>query len=391
MRLRGGKRSGFTIIELLTVIAIIGVLASLLTVATMKSLRYAEDVRAHNDLRQLSDAAATAFMTKFQLPYIPSRLVLAEQINDYFTNPPTNTTFKSAVHQDSLEFLQRMWPRITELSGGNLIWSVSDPSYQPSPLAYIDWNGNGLPDTPEVILEGDQCLVFFLGGIPQLTTASGVPGCLGFSASPTNPAAPGGTRIGPFYQFDSTRLVNWNAAGNNFLHTGGASPNPYYSYLDAYSSAGGITNSAGFLTVPIARGAPYAYFSKYKSDNGYNRYAGLNMPTATLPPVSDCDSLGRLFTPTANQANRLWPYAANGPTSTSTGRPFQYQNASSFQIICAGRDGKFGSGSFLTADNSHNLFVNNTWTPASARGDTTDPGFDDLASFYSNNLGIPQP
>src|SRR5262245_19033509 len=104
----------------------------------------------------------------------------------------------------------------------------------------IDWNGNGGIDAPngggDVILEGDQCLVFFLGGIPD--NLSAVPNCRGFSTNPANPAAATSDRIGPFYEgFTAGRLAriingNSNARRSPF----------FFSLLDTYSQSDGAGN-----------------------------------------------------------------------------------------------------------------------------------------------------
>src|SRR5262249_4093624 len=154
--------------------------------------------------------------------------------------------------------------------------------------------------------------------------------CLGFSTIPTNPSIPGGERIGPFYTFETGRLaISPNAP---------APPNPgppsarFFSFLDRYGTQ------------------PYAYFSSYKTTNGYNRYG-----------TSDCLYLG------------VTPYAET---------PNRYHKADSFQIISAGVDGKWGAGSGVPPT----LF----WTPASASVFYPDgtPGRDDQGSFYSSPLGV---
>jgi hypothetical protein len=187
-----------------------------------------------------------------------------------------------------------------------------------------DWNGNGELDKGGFILEGDQCLVFFLGGIPACEPQ---PGFLGFFGNKSNPTKPGEQRIGPFYEFDSNRLVD--------LHHNG-----FYSYLDGHL------------------GKPYAYFSSYRKQNGYNRYFSLDRK-------SDCASLG------------VWPYA-----ESIEGETPRYLMPSKFQIISAGADGRFGPGTDLTAESPF------TWTPATAE-QTPDPGKDDQSNFHSKRLGEP--
>src|SRR5262249_51433873 len=152
----------------------------------------------------------------------------------------------------------------------------------------IDWSG-GDPEFSSVILEGDQCLVFFLGGIPR--TVDGVADCQGFSTNPRNPAAPGGGRRAICYEFHSPPLVK--------LHD-----NAFLSYLDPYQKQ------------------PYAYFSSYKYRNGYNRYF----------PVSGDSDCAKL---------EVWPYARK------LGEQPEYVNPDTWQIISAGADTQFGPGTVL--------------------------------------------
>jgi prepilin-type N-terminal cleavage/methylation domain-containing protein len=310
MRLEHPRRAGrraFTLVELLVVCAIIAVLVSLTTAAVMKFLAKGPEVQNVNDIHQL-EAAIAAFHRDFKLgtEYFPSRLKLCMRYTDYNTSQP-------GLDRDSLGFLQRMFPRL---------WKDAA-----SQATVVDWtghwsNGQGKIDPP-VVLEGDQCLVFFLGG------AGGVNG---FSASASNPAAVGGARKGPYFNFDSTRLAAYpgHAAVNGFV---------YPSYYDVYGYKNGT-------------GKPYAYFSSYTSRNGYNRYGS-----------TDCPALG------------VSPFIASlSPT-------VQYVYPDKFQIISAGSDGVFGPGG-------------GPWSPATAaqspaikiNGKTIQGN---QANFYQNFLDIP--
>ena len=102
--------------------------------------------------------------------------------------------------------------------------------------------GDGL-GTPiqDYILEGDQCLVFFLGGLPNNNPAA--PGLIGFSNNPANPTTAGGDRK-KFYDFDNARLKVFNRSAFPAF--------PFPSYLDAY------------------RQSPFVYFSSGRRDNGYD-------------------------------------------------------------------------------------------------------------------------
>src|SRR5205809_4208008 len=110
---RPTARMAFTLVELLVVIAIIIVLASLLLAAVFKALDLANEAAARTDVTQLS-AAVQSFQTKYQVNYIPSRLVLCKLQGNYYQAPGV---FKSQLHQDSLEYLSRVWPRLDWSSG----------------------------------------------------------------------------------------------------------------------------------------------------------------------------------------------------------------------------------------------------------------------------------
>jgi hypothetical protein len=241
----------------------------------------------------------------------------------------------------------------------------------------IDWNNNGAVDNP-VDLEGHQCLVFFLGGIPAGTFNGQVNSTMGFSTNPANPAATGGERIGPFYRdFKANRLV--------ILPTLPLSTNisvantTYFSYLDPWEKN------------------PYAYFSAYKKINGYNRYYNYYFGAApnlglTLNSVTDNnfliveDRLGNISNPPATIIP-LWPYAANGGNGNAV-----YDNKDTYQIICSGADKIFGQGTPMTVTVVNGVQVwtpnppNSTWSPQQA-GNQTIKGRDDLSNFHDRQLG----
>jgi general secretion pathway protein G len=368
-------RTAFTLVELLVVIAIIVVLVSLLMVAVFKALDSAYEAQTRTDITQLA-AAVQSFQTKYQVNYIPSRIVLCKQRVNYF-NPVTGA-YKSQLHQDSLEYLGRIWPRLN--------WSSPHPPVLPANVAWvgIDWSGDGQPPPAQAsnldpILEGEQCLVFFLGGIPSVGSGT----MTGFSTNASDPsyhvyAIPPGDINPPLFEFKSNRLTQWPNTAPGFP-----------SYLDGYGKT------------------PYAYFSSYKSANGYNRYAGIPNPYIPLPNppppypaqayFSDCQALRSpppivLVPPIPPQPMGVWPYAQSwAPT-------IQYWNSQTFQIISAGKNLQFGLGTYPPGDPNYGA-VSAVWAPSNAasfyqNGDNNSSnlgvwGYDDIGNFYDRLLGVP--
>jgi len=328
-------RRGFTLIELLVVIAIIVVLIGLLIVAVPRALDPANEAMTRTDMTQLA-AAIQAFQTKFQVSYIPSRIILCKFYQNYLD--PTGKPW-TALHQDSLDYLQRVFPRITTPGGAwgttGIDWTgdgaMVDPLMGPQGIAV-----NGAPPTPFVgyALEGEQCFVFFLGGIPQ-ANPDGTFTMTGFSRSPGNPAQAGGDRLPPFFEFKTNRLIHWTPPGQPAGFDGTAPGFP--SYIDGYGTT------------------PYAYFSSYRTSesqsNGYNRYVNYSNPYLLLwpaatncgPVTTDCQALPFAKGQPADPNNLgVWAYAQ----STGSGA-LTYLNPRAFQLISAGKDLYFGQGTVI--------------------------------------------
>jgi prepilin-type N-terminal cleavage/methylation domain-containing protein len=253
-------RQAFTLVELLVVIAIIAVLAALLLSGVMRFISQGDVVTARSEITNLEGAMAQ-FKQEFGVDHIPSDFVLHEDQYD-----TSQLDQRKAVGY------------LTTLFGKNLF---KQPMGTPANIVYVnvDWNSDG-DRTDRVRLTGEQCLVFFLGGI-QRNSGSGFD-CLGFGKTPTDPSLnitnPATARVGPFFQFKTDRL------------TPGASG--FLVYRDAYKRA------------PTDPQAAYAYFAASRSGT-YEAYS-----TSAF-------------------------YYVDG-----TGKPI---NPNGYQILCAGADGRFGS------------------------------------------------
>jgi prepilin-type N-terminal cleavage/methylation domain-containing protein len=308
-------RAAFTLIELLVVITIITLLVALSAAAIFRVFRVTTDTQTHTEVSQLAEAVGN-FKVKYGV-YPPSQIILCENYNDYAPLQASPATAQLA--NDSIAFLKTIFnSRIADPANA---WATGG----------INWNGDN-PTTPGRrvwTLQGQKCLVFFLGVIPNLPSSQAL-GVLGFSTNTLNPAASGGDRVNPFYpDFKSNRLVR-DPADN------------FFTYQDPYGKN------------------VYAYFSSYKVRNGYNRYANGG-------PVPDCQSLG------------VFPYFDGT----------NFQNADTFQIISAGRDGNFGpsGGGIPNATPPPAAFF---WTPKTANTfySSGQPGADDIANFYELALGV---
>ena len=169
-RLHGGpRRAGFTLIELLVVIAIISVLVGLLLSAVQNVRNSAED-QAVNDIQQMSTAIQN-FKAKYRVDYIPSQVTLHENMQAY------NAAAATQIEKDTADYLRRVWPHLPTGNVPRINWS-GRPNFNPQ-------NGN-----QTFTLQGDQCLVFFLGGIPRDFSGKQIPS--GFSSNPSDPTSTSG-------------------------------------------------------------------------------------------------------------------------------------------------------------------------------------------------------
>jgi prepilin-type N-terminal cleavage/methylation domain-containing protein len=382
-------RAGFTLVELLVVLAIIAILISLTAAAVMRFLTLGPEVQTHSEIGQLEtalNAAKNDLRPGTQLEFLPSVLVLREDCA-YGTTP---------IELASVAFLQKAFGKRIPTTPAQLTAAG---------LTFIDWNGDGTFTSGPLVLDGGQCLVFWLGGIPNNNPTPTVLSCGGFSTNPLNPADTA-NRKAPYFDFKPNRLV--------------AGPGSFYYYNDPFK-----------LT-------PYAYFTSYPISPFY---AGAITATTATSPIN-ITSIGhglstgqqvRISGVSGNPAaNGTWAitfvdannFTLNGSSSAvasaaggtwnqvgyhespsdcnlNGSSPFgtalsgyaftgllpyqisatQWINANGYQIISAGKDGTFGL---------VNPGLSVYWNPATGWPAGTPGGADDIANFSKSVLGAPQ-
>jgi prepilin-type N-terminal cleavage/methylation domain-containing protein len=279
--------AGFTLVELLVVIAIIAVLSSMITVVAFRVRKTGKNATIKIDVMNL-DQALSAYKEKFGA--YPPDFSNFTDVQQHFAVAFPRCAYNSTQLQNALNSL---------------------PGGMPTPAS---------------------ALTFWLGGMPELTASLASGGTptgryLGFSADPTDPLDyfnPQGvsnpttwqqSRIGPFFDFDISR-VGVTVNGATTTHD-----NKYYPN----NGLGNVTtNTGGVLTNP---NSPYVYFA---ARNGiYTSYC-------SVPPVSGSTQV--ICTPyvdwRVNQnVDASWP--------TSQPNPLAWVNPKTFQILCPGLDGQY--------------------------------------------------
>ena len=240
---------GFTLVELLAVILILAVLIALLLPALNGALKTAKNAAVGAEINQLAQALAQ-FKSQYGV-FPPSRLVVSEngnydpawiqsQLNSQY-GISLSAVGATALSQRSVQYLRRIWPRmvLNATSGGG----APPPLTIPNGFYDFDGSGTGLGPTgqPKVaLLQGTECLVFFLGGLPEIANAGWA--VTGFAKNPANPmqnAVTTSNRSTPMYEFAAVRFVDIDNNGfPEYLDgLGGSTPRPYV-YFSAYEGQG---------------------------------------------------------------------------------------------------------------------------------------------------------
>jgi len=345
-------RGGFTLIEILVVIIIIAILVGLLVPAIYGALRTARKAAVSSEINTLAGALAS-FKTKYG-DYPPSRIWVAEN-GDYGSAPATQLApgdiTAAQLAQRTAAYLRKFWPRLVlNTAGQGALFTASSATW-------YDFNGDGylgigpgnntnIGGPSGYILEGHQCLVFFLGGIP--VNSNGSFGVSGFSKDPTNPftsltSTYGTNRSAPMYEFASSRLF----ADPNDTYASGVPG--YYDTLGSGPPAAGGSSGLNF----------FAYFSAYGNgnydpndvnvpENDVNNNGPIGLSTQVNFPTSATSTTASGATIYLSESAAPNPYTSTLTVATGSGgngvTVVTFLNPQSFQIISAGIDGLYGDG-----------------------------------------------
>ena len=351
-RYKSRPRFGFTLIELMVVIVIIGILIALLLPAIVGAVRKANDARVSGDIQTIASSLARFKDTYGEFP--PSRVILSEQ-GCYSEDNYSATPSGQFILPDSTD-------RTTALGGVNSshwlgsvstaqfgspdisIGTLADRSLRairkffprvaaPNSTVWHDFNGNNSLDPGFIYLEGHECLVFFLGGIPNPTSnADGTIGygTAGFGRDPRFPFTPSiiPNRTQALYEFKGNRLYDDDGDG-------------IPGYFDSLATG----NQGRFLTYFVSYGASgYDPNDDNKPSPDESDTPGLSFRVGN--PVLGSGSNNTTVSPAPNPYTTSLPTPINA-TATPTfnlSQPAAYMNQNSFQIISAGGDRQFGPG-----------------------------------------------
>lgn len=399
-RVRG--RAGFTLIELMVVVIVIGILIGLLLPVIAGAVRTANNAATQAEINQLAQALAS-FKSNYG-DYPPSRVYLSEAgvfpvgTTTQHVNGDPNDLTVGQLAQRSLAAMRKFFPKVIFSS------TLGTPPPNVGATFWYDYNGNGVLDN-DYILQGDECLVFFLGGIPYTDPATGTFAMTGFGKDPSNPftnniatdprapyngqpnAMYSPNRQSPMYEFNGGRLFldpnNPSTTLNKFLNLASPGIPAYYDTLGnappPVATAGGTLNF-------------YVYFSGY----GSGVYDANDVNFQTEVDGNQLGPIGLNYTHAGKVYPSLYPNPYTLTSTITTSGTVTFEKAQTFQIFSSGRDGLYGvGGQFIpptatnsTANNALPFDNVNTFAGTSVTTDGTlrKSEIDNLTNFKSGTL-----
>jgi prepilin-type N-terminal cleavage/methylation domain-containing protein len=354
------RRTGFTLIELMVVVVVLALLIALLLPAINAAIRTSRDAAVASEINALSQALAD-FKNKYG-EYPPSRIVLCENGN---YNPANMSAALQPLVPRSVTAIRKYWPRVQIVTQG----TGNAPGIDMKTNFY-DFNGNNNADATPYVISGAECLVFFLGGIPQVTkttTGTFTYSVTGFWRNPQNPFVsaswpPGQTpiasnRLAPLFEFRSSRLGDFDSPTT-------VNNQPFPGMPEYRDSLGGDDNDGIYYYFSAYGGVGYdpdddlSNTNPYKEPDDAGTYATTGIMGAFMAPnAAAINTSGRTPPVTARPefvaSLAPNPYVNNdyGVPITSAGaldsanyKPRPWQNPQSFQIISPGGDRLYGIG-----------------------------------------------
>lgn len=322
------RRGGFTLIEMLVVIGIIILLVGLLLPAVQKARDAATRARCKNEISGMTSAIEN-FRSTYDVKYIPSYFILT----DNYAIQPGDSPQTIAAKNESREFYAKVWP-----------------------MAFIPGvrGRTPLPQNTVITLDGNQLLLFLLGGVPPASNPPPPTGLWpvtfqgnrsGFLNSPSNPFGFANGTLnsppqanmakngGPFFDFDLRRI------DSVFGH-----------YHDVYWRPTNDVND------PQIGMSVYYYFSS-KHGNDYSYW-------------------GAVYSQVSPGINSQGGYGGMNPHIGMDGK---YVETNGYQIVSAGKDQVPSPGG--------NRADPNTFWPGGGIYKMNPGGHDDLSNWSSYVLG----
>ncbi|MFM7149211.1 MAG: hypothetical protein ACKO23_05170, partial [Gemmataceae bacterium] len=156
-------------VELLMVVAIIAVVAALLVAGVSRVMQVQARTETQSDITQMTQALNAAKTAYGHIECVPSQLILFNNMANYSSPPALGTTPDEKAINAGI--IKRTANVLRYMFGKRLLSPDQAGTY-----AVVGWIPGG--STGVVKLTGPEVLVFYLGGMPNI---SGGNSCLGFS------------------------------------------------------------------------------------------------------------------------------------------------------------------------------------------------------------------